>query len=86
LQAAVPKVQVQQHFNVAITLADQVQPGDAAIDNAVLHVFGNVVGADEKDVDGSIAATRRQRAHTRFDGSQTGGFEQCPSGLAQPSL
>jgi hypothetical protein len=40
----------------------EVEAGDPAVDDAVLHVFRNVCGANEEDVDRCVPTRERERA------------------------
>lgn len=65
---------------------DQVEPGDAAVDDTVLDVLGDVGSTDKQDVDGSAAAMDGKYLSARLLGSETGILEQCPRGFAEPPL
>ena len=60
-----PKPRRSSSTTFAPLSRDDVEPGDAAIDDAVLDVLGHVVGADEQRLDGRVAARERERAVAR---------------------
>jgi hypothetical protein len=64
----------------------QVGAGDAAVDDAVLHVFGDVRGADEQDVDRRVAARERERTLARLFRAEACVAQEGDGRLTQPAL
>ena len=73
-------------MHVGAALADEVDPRDPAVDDAVLHVLGDIGGANEQHLDRCVAAREGKGAVTRLLGPEAGVFEQVERGLAQPAL
>ena len=65
---------------------DEVGAGDAAVDDAVLHVLGDVGGAHEQHVDRRVPARERERALAGLLGAEARVLEQRDRRLAQPAL
>ena len=72
--------------DVRPALAHDVEPGDAAVDDAVLHVLGNVVRAHEQRLDGGVAARERERAVTGRLRPETCVVEERDRRIAQTAL
>ena len=86
VDAARAEPQLEQLLDARPALAHQILAGDAAIDDAVLHVLGDVGGAHEEYVDGRVAAREGERALARLLGTETRVFEQRNRGLTQSPL
>ena len=86
LEAARAEAELQHLADPGAALADEVDAGDAAVDDAVLHVLGDVGGADEQHLDRRVAARERERALARLLGAEPGVLEQLERRLAQPAL
>ena len=76
----------QQLLDSGAALAHEVLTGDAAVDDAVLHVLRDVGGAHEQHVDRRVAARECERALAGLLGLEAGVDEQPHRRLAQPSL
>ena len=76
----------EQLVDVDAALADEVGPRDPAVDDAVLHVLGNVGRAHEQDVDRRVPAGERERALARLLGPEARVLEQMERRLAQAPL
>ena len=64
----------------------EILTGDAAVDDAVLYVLGDVGGADEEHVDRRIPARERECALARLLGLESRVDEQAHRRIAQPPL
>ena len=73
-------------MHVRRTLADEVDAGDAAVDDPVLHVLGNVGRPDQQHLDGSVPARERERALARLLGPEARVLEELVRRLAQPAF
>jgi len=80
------EAELQQFDDVGAALAHDVEAGNAAVDNAVLHVLGDVVRAHEQCLDRRVAARERERAVARRLGAEPGVVQQLDGGLAQAAL
>ena len=76
----------QQLVDVDAALFDEVEPGDAAVDGAVLDVLRDVGSAYEEHVDRRVPARERERALAGLLGAEAGVVEQRHRRLAQPAL
>ena len=65
-EAAPAEAEPQEFGHVRAALAHEVGAGDPAVDDAVLHVLGDVRGAHEQHVDRRVAARERERALARL--------------------
>ena len=72
--------------NVGAAFTDEVNTGDPAVDDAVLHVFGDVGGAHEQNLDGRVPAGEGERPIAGLLGAEPRVDEQVERGLAQPAL
>ena len=81
-----PKPSGSSSLHVGAALAHEVDAGDAAVDDAVLHVLGHVGGAHEQDLDRRVAARERERALAGLLGAEAGVLEQVERRFAQPAL
>ena len=86
LEPARAEAEPQQLAHVAPRSRTRSMPGDAAVDDAVLDVLGNVGGTDEQHVDRRVAARERERPLARLLRAEAGILEQRERRLAQPSL
>ena len=86
LEPARAEAEAKHLVDVGAALAHQVEPGDPAVDDAVLDVLGNVGGADEQDLDRCVPARKRERALPRLLGAEARVLEQVERGIAQPAL
>ena len=86
LERARAEAEPQQLLDLDAALLDEVEPGDAAVDGAVLDVLRDVGRADEEHVDRRVPARERERALARLLGPEAGVVEQRDGGLAQPPL
>ena len=64
----------------------EVGAGDAAVDDAVLDVLGDVRGAHEQHLDRRVPARERERPLAGLLGAEAGVLEQRDGRLAQPAL
>ena len=81
-----PKPSAEQLVDVGAALADDVEAGDAAVDDAVLHVLGDVVRAHEQPFDRRVAARERERTVAGRLRPEPRVLEQRDRRLAQPAL
>src|SRR5205085_11638716 len=58
--------------DVGAAFTHDVETGDAAVDDAVLHVFGDVVGPYEQRLDRRVPARKSERAVARRLGPEAG--------------
>jgi hypothetical protein len=72
--------------DVGPALADEVEAGDPAVDDPVLHVLGHVGGPDEQDLDRRVPARERERALAGLLGAEARVLQQVEGRLAQPAL
>ena len=86
LERARAEAEAKQLDDVRAALLDDVEPGDAAIDDAVLHVLGHVVGAHEQRLHGRVAAGERERAVARRLRAEPRVVQELDRRLAQPAL
>ena len=86
LEPAGSEAELQQLVHPGSPLADEVLPGDAAVDDAVLDVLGHVGGSDEEDVDRCVSARERECALTRLLRPEAGVVEQRHRRLAEAPL
>ena len=86
LEPARAEAELEQLLDARAALAHEVLPGDAAVDDAVLHVLRHVGGAHEQHVDRRVAARERERALAGLLGPEAGVLEQGDRRLAQPPL
>ena len=86
LEPARAEAELEQLVDARAALADEVQARDPAVDDAVLHVLGDVGRADEQHVDRRVPARERERALARLLGAEPGVLEQRDRRLAQPPL
>jgi hypothetical protein len=75
LERAGAEPETKQHLYIGVTLVDEVEAGDTAVDDTVLHVLGDVSGTDEEYVDGRVATREGESAVTGSLRSETGIFE-----------
>jgi hypothetical protein len=71
---------------VGAALLDDVEPGDPAIDDAVLHVLGHIIGAHEQRFQGRVAARERKRAIARRLRPEPCVVKEFDRRLAKPAL
>ena len=76
----------EQLLDVRLPLVHEVEAGDPAVDDAVLHVLRNVRGPHEQDVDGSVAAGERERSVAGPLGPEPGVLEERDGRLAKTAL
>ena len=81
-----PKPSRSELDHVGAALAHDVEAGDAAVDDAVLHVLGDVVGAHEQRLDRRVPARERERAVARRLGAEPRVVQELDRGLAEPPL
>ena len=62
LEPAGAEAELEQLLDARAALADEVLAGDAAVDDAVLHVLRDVGRADEQHVDRRVPAREGERA------------------------
>ena len=86
LEAARAEPELQQLGDACAALAHEVEPGDAAVDDAVLHVLGDVGGANEQHLDRRVPAGERERPLARLLRAETGVLEQPKRRVAQTPL
>ena len=86
LERARAEAEAEQLDDVGAALLDDVEPGDAAVDDAVLHVLGHVVGAHEQCLDGRVAAGEGERPVARCLGAEPGVVQELDRRLAQAAL
>ena len=72
LERARAEAEPHELGDVGAALAHDVEAGDAAVDDAVLHVLGDVVGAHEQRLDRRVAAREGERAVARRLGAEPG--------------
>ena len=73
-------------MHVGTALADEIEAGDATVDDAVLDVLGHVGGPDEEHLDRRVAARERERPLAGLLGAEPRVGEQVERGLAQAAL
>jgi hypothetical protein len=61
----------KEHFDVAASLCNEVESSDATVNDTVLDIFRNVVSADKKKIDVSIATVCLEHALSWFLGRDT---------------
>ena len=83
LERAGAEPQPQKLLDVSLSLAHEVGSGDAAVDDAVLHVLGDVCCTHQQDVHGRIPAWEGERSLARLLGPEPGVLEQVDGGLAK---
>ena len=81
-----PKPSGSSSLTSRAALANEVDAGDAAVDDAVLHVLGDVGRAHEQHLDRRVAAGEGERAVAGLLGAEPGVLEQVERRLAQPAL
>ena len=86
LEPARAEAERQQLAHVGAALAHEVDAGDAAIDDAVLHVLRHVGRAHEQDLDGRVAAGKGERPVAGLLGPEPGILEQVERRVAQPAF
>jgi len=72
--------------HVGATLAHEVDAGDAAVDDTVLDVFGNVGCPNEQHLHRRVAAGERERPVAGLLGPEPRVLEQVEGRLAQAPL
>ena len=86
LERARAEAEPHELCDVGAALAHDVEPGDAAVDDTVLHVLGNVVRAHEQSLDRRVAAGEGECAVTRRLGAEPRVVQQLDRGLAKAPL
>ncbi len=86
LEPARPVPELEQLLHARSPLANEILPGDPAVDDAVLHVLGDVGGAHEQDVDRRVPARERERPLAGLLRAEPGVLEQRDRRLPQPPL
>ena len=86
LERARAEAEPRELADVGAALPHDVEAGDAAVDDAVLHVLGDVVGAHEQRLDRRVAAREGERAVARRLGPEPGVVEELDRRLAEPAL
>ena len=86
LERAGAEAEPEQHVDADAALLDEIRARDAAVDDLVLDVLGNVGRADEHDVDGGVATGKRQRALAGLLGAETRCVEERDGGLSETPL
>jgi hypothetical protein len=86
LEPARAETEPEELAHLRAALANEVGAGDAAVDDAVLHVLGNVGSADEQNLDRRVSTRERERTLARDLGAEAGIVEKVDSRIAQPSL
>ena len=76
LEPARAEPELEQLLDAGAALADEVLPGDPAVDDAVLHVLGHVGRADEQHVDRRVPAREGERALAGLLGAEARVLEQ----------
>src|SRR5262249_9542605 len=76
----------QQLLDLGGALADEVEAGDPAVDDAVLDILGDVVGPHEEHVHGRVPSRERERAVALLLGPEPGVDEKRHPRLAETSL
>jgi 6-phosphofructokinase len=67
-------------------LTNEIDAGDAAIDDAILDVLGYVGGSDEQHLDRRVATRKGERAVTRLLRAKPGVLEKPKRRFAQSTL
>ena len=67
-------------------LTHQIEPGDPAVDDAVLNVLRHVRRAYEQHLDRGVPARERERAVAGLLRPEPRVLEQTERGLAEPAL
>ena len=75
LERAGPKPEPEELPHAVAPLAHEVSPRDAAVNDAVLDVLGDVGGSHEQNLYAGIAAGERERTLVRPLGTETGVLE-----------
>jgi hypothetical protein len=86
LEPAGAEPEPKQLAHARAALAHEVDPGDPAIDDAVLHVLRHVGRADEQDVDRRVPARKCERPLAGHLGAEAGVLQKRDRRLAQPPL
>ena len=86
LERARPEPEPQQLDHVSAALAHDVEPGDAAVDDAVLNVLRHVVRTHEQGLDRRVAARERKRTVAGRLRAEPCVVQQLNRRLAQPAL
>ena len=86
LEPARAEAELEQLLDARAALAHEVLAGDAAVDDAVLHVLRDVGGAHEQHVDRRVPAGEGKRALAGLLGAEPGVLEQRHGRLAQAAL
>jgi hypothetical protein len=86
LEAARPESEAKQLVHLRAALADEIETGDPAVDDAVLNVFGHVGGADEQYLDRRVPAGKGECAVARLLRAEASVLEQAKRRLSQPAL
>ena len=86
LERARAETDPQQLAHARAALDHQVGAGDPAVDDAVLHVLGDVRSAHEQHLDRRVAARERERALARLLRAEAGVVEQADRRLAETAL
>ena len=81
-----PKPSVDELVHLRPALANEIGARDPAVDDAVLHVLGDVRGAHEHDVDRSVPARERERPLARLLGAEPCVREERDGRLAEAAL
>ena len=86
LEAARAEAEWKHLAHVGAALAHEVDAGDPAIDDTVLHVLGHVGGAHEQHLDGRVAARERERAIAGLLGAEARILQEVERRLSEASL
>lgn len=82
LERAAAETERDQLFDLRLALLDEVEARDAAVDDSVLNVLGDIRGAHEQDVDGCVSAREGEGAIARALRAEAGVLEQPDGRLA----
>ena len=86
LEPARAEPERQQLPHLGAALPHEVDAGDAAIDDTVLHVLRHVRCAHEQNLDRRVAAGKGERTVAGLLGAEPCVLEQVERGIAQPAL
>ena len=86
LEPAAAEAERQQLGDRRAPLAHEIDAGDAAVDDTVLHVLRHVGSAHEQHLDGGVAAREREGTFAGLLRAEPGVLEQLERRLAQPAL
>jgi len=86
LQRATTVAKAKENLNVELALLNEVETRHTTVHDAVLDVFGHVVGADEEKVNVSVSAVRLKYPLARFLWGHACCVEERPRRFPQTTL